>query len=88
MKKENLFGLLAALVGLLGLTYLLAGDSHFPIDQWPYQALQGLVFSFVWGFGVSEIIGYAYSVMLILGVCIICFALGHKIARSLSSMSK
>lgn len=33
MKKENLFGLLAALVGLLGLTYLLAGDSHFPINQ-------------------------------------------------------
>lgn len=88
MKKENLIGLVTALVSLLALIYLLAGDSHFPIIQWPYQALQGLVFSFVWGFGVSASVGYAYSILLTLGVCIIFFAIGHKLTRILTSSRK
>lgn len=81
MKKETLSGLVASLIGLFGLIYLLAGDSHFSVVQWPYQALQGLVFSLVWGFGVAESVGYAYAILLTVAVCIICFAIGHKLAR-------
>lgn len=85
MKKETLSGLVLSLLGLLGLIYLLAGDSHFPLIEWPYQALQGLVFSLVWGFGVSPAIGYSYAILLVVALCVICFALGHKLARSLAA---
>lgn len=81
MSRENFTGLLFVLISLADMTYLLAGDSHFPLLQWPYQAFQGLVFSLVWGFGVSTTVGYVYSVLITVTIAVISFAIGHKLAR-------
>ncbi|WP_047047000.1 hypothetical protein [Vibrio mexicanus] len=74
-------GLMAALLSLLALSYLMSSDSHFPIYQWPYQAFQGIVFSLVWGFGVSTTIGYLYALFIVVCVAVLAFACGHKIYR-------
>lgn len=83
MSRETFIGLLFVLLSLTGMTYLLAGDSHFPLLQWPYQAFQGLVFSLVWGFGVSTTVGYVYGVLITVTVAVISFALGHKLSRTI-----
>ncbi|WP_430619702.1 hypothetical protein, partial [Vibrio cholerae] len=49
--------------------------------EWPYEAYQGLVFSFVWGFGVSAMVGYLLSILVFIGVAEVCFAVCHKISR-------
>ncbi|HAS8304312.1 TPA: hypothetical protein I7792_21355 [Vibrio vulnificus] len=56
--------------------------SHFPLLVWPYEAFQGLVFSFVWGFGVSTTVGYLFSIIVTVTVAVVSFALGHKLSRS------
>jgi len=85
MNKNVLCGILAALLGLTGLIFLLASDSHFAISQWPYEAFQGLVFSFVWGFGVSTIVAQVYSGLVVITVAVVAFAIGHKLSRFLAS---
>lgn len=84
MNKQTILGLLTVALALLGLTFLLTSDSHFPLSQWPYEAFQGLVFSLVWGFGVSTAVGYTYSVLIVLSICVVSFAIGHKLARIFS----
>ncbi|MFM2590295.1 hypothetical protein [Vibrio sp. TBV020] len=84
MNKNVWVGILTALLGLVGLIFLMAAESHFPIVQWPYQAFQGLVFSFVWGFGVSAVVGHIYASFVVITVAIVSFAIGHKIARIFS----
>ncbi|WP_159652514.1 hypothetical protein [Vibrio atypicus] len=81
MNKATAWGSATTLLTLIALIYLLAGDSHFPFWQWPYEALQGLVFSFVWGFGISEILGFAFSIGVFITVAIVSFAIGHKLGR-------
>ncbi|KOO16758.1 hypothetical protein AKJ18_01425 [Vibrio xuii] len=85
MNKNVLFGILASLLGLTGLIFLLASDSHFAISQWPYEAFQGLVFSFVWGFGVSTIVAQVYSCLVVITVAVVSFAIGHKLSRLLAN---
>ncbi|OCH38332.1 hypothetical protein [Aliivibrio fischeri] len=80
MKRATLFGLLASLLGLVGVIWLLAGGSHFPVYQWPYEALQGLVFSVVWGFGLSVLMGYVVSLLIVFVVLIACFSIGSKLS--------
>ncbi|WP_394125725.1 hypothetical protein [Vibrio hepatarius] len=87
MNKHNIFGSFTSLLGLFGLVMLLVSDSHFPILQWPYEAFQGLVFSFVWGFGVSTLVGHLYAVLVIVTVMVVCFAIGHKLSRLLTRNS-
>ncbi|WP_347369152.1 hypothetical protein, partial [Vibrio vulnificus] len=53
----------------------------FPLLVWPYEAFQGLVFSFVWGFGVSATVGYLFSIIVTVTVAVVSFALGHKLSR-------
>ncbi|NOH80511.1 hypothetical protein F0231_12245 [Vibrio sp. RE86] len=84
MNRHSIVGTCTALLGILGLIFLLSGDSHFPIHQWPYEAYQGLVFSFVWGFGISPTIGHLYSVFVIVTVTVLSFAIGHKLSRIFS----
>ncbi|EEX92641.1 hypothetical protein VIOR3934_04619 [Vibrio orientalis CIP 102891 = ATCC 33934] len=81
MNKHIYFGSFTSLLGLLGLIILLTSDSHFPIAQWPYEAFQGLVFSFVWGFGVSTLVGHIYTIFVIVTVLVVSFAIGHKLSR-------
>ncbi|MUK25852.1 hypothetical protein [Aliivibrio fischeri] len=80
MKRATLFGLLASLLGLVGVIWLLAGGSHFPVYEWPYEAFQGVVFSVVWGFGLSVVMGYVVSLLIISVVLIACFSIGSKLS--------
>lgn len=80
MKKATLLGLLSSCLGLIGIILLLAGGSHFPVYQWPYEALQGLVFFVVWGFGFPIIIGYVVALLIIAIVLMACFYLGKKLS--------
>ena len=81
MIRHNLIGFLSSLFALVGLIFVMMDGSHFPLLQWPYEAFQGLVFSFVWGFGVSITIGYFFSIMVAVTVLVVSFALGHKLSR-------
>ncbi len=65
-----MFGIVASLLGLSALIFTLMDGSHFPVIQWPYEAYQGLVFSFVWGFGVSATVGYLLSILVFIGVAV------------------
>lgn len=81
MNRANLVGLLFTFASLAGAIFLLAADSHFTVIQWPYEAFQGLVFSIVWGFGVSATIGYVYAILITLTIAIVSYAIGHKVGR-------
>ncbi|EOX4256199.1 hypothetical protein ACPF43_003616 [Vibrio cholerae] len=83
MNRSRMFGVVASLLGLSALIFTLMDGSHFLVIQWPYEAYQGLVFSFVWGFGVSAMVGYLLSILVFIGVAVVCFAAGHKISRSM-----
>ncbi|EGR1045565.1 MULTISPECIES: hypothetical protein [Vibrio] len=83
MNRSTMFGIMASLLGLAALIFTVMDGSHFPVIQWPYEAYQGLVFSFVWGFGVSATVGYLLSILVFIGVAVVCFAVGHKISRSM-----
>ncbi|MEK0272633.1 hypothetical protein WM008_23785 [Vibrio vulnificus] len=63
------------------LVFVIMDGSHFPLLVWPYEAFQGLVFSFVWGFGVSATVGYLFSIIVTVTVAVVNFALGHKLSR-------
>ncbi|MVB16769.1 hypothetical protein D6V29_18725, partial [Vibrio cholerae] len=80
MNRSSMFGIVASLLGLAALIFTVIAGSHFPVIQWPYEAYQGLVFSFVWGFGVSATVGYLLSILVFIGVAVVCFAVGHKIS--------
>ena len=84
MSKANLTGVIFAVLSLIGFTYFMVAGTHFPIQQWPIEAYQGLVFSIVWGMGVSPTIGYVYAALIVLTLVIVNFAIGHKLARLLS----
>lgn len=81
MIRHNIIGFLSSLFVLSTLIFFMMDGSHFPLLQWPYEAFQGLVFSFVWGFGVSITIGYFFSIMVVVTVAVVSFALGHKLSR-------
>jgi len=83
MNKQTLCSFGAALLGILGLIYLVI-DSSFPVSQWPIQAFNDIVFSIVMGFGVSKYVGYAYAGMLFIGVAVIAYAIGFKLSASLA----
>ncbi|WP_423229435.1 hypothetical protein, partial [Vibrio vulnificus] len=68
-------------VSLSTLVFVIMDGSHFPLLVWPYEAFQGLVFSFVWGFGVSATVGYLFSIIVTVTVAVVNFALGHKLSR-------
>ncbi|ADV86442.1 hypothetical protein VVMO6_01420 [Vibrio vulnificus MO6-24/O] len=40
-----------------------------------------MVFSFVWGFGVSTTVGYFFSIIVAVTVAVVSFAVGHKLSR-------
>ncbi|RTZ16593.1 hypothetical protein EJ063_07290 [Vibrio aquaticus] len=81
MNRHSFSGLITSLACLMACIYLLASDTHFPVIQWPYEAFQGLVFSLVWGFGVSATVGYVYATLITVTLVTISFAIGHKISR-------
>ncbi len=58
MNRHNIIGFLSSVLSLSTLVFVIMDGSHFPLLVWPYEAFQGLVFSFVWGFGVSATVGY------------------------------
>ncbi|MBW3695028.1 hypothetical protein EK599_04955 [Vibrio sp. T187] len=88
MNRTNLCSLIAALLGTIGLIYLVVGGSSFPIDQWPTQAFQDIVFSLVMGFGVSKYIAYAYATMIFVTVFTVSYALGHKFSQWLPAQEQ
>ncbi|MGR2898121.1 hypothetical protein [Vibrio vulnificus] len=79
MNRHNIIGFLSLVLSLSTLVFVIMDGSHFPLLVWPYEAFQGLVFSFVWGFGVSATVGYFFSI--IVTVAVISFAVGHKLSR-------
>ncbi|NIY85188.1 hypothetical protein [Vibrio hepatarius] len=81
MIRHNLIGFLLSFFVLITLIFVMMDGTHFPLLQWPYEAFQGLVFSFVWGFGVSTTIGYFFSILVVATVLVVSFALGHKLSR-------
>lgn len=88
MNKARVIGSLTSLLALLGLIYLLASDSQAPVIQWPYEAYQGLVFTLGWGFGVPESISYLVAAVLVMAVLIVCYLIGHKLARCVFACTK
>ncbi|HDY7489437.1 TPA: hypothetical protein RQK89_004774 [Vibrio vulnificus] len=82
MNRHNIIGLLLSVLSLSTLVFVIMDGSHFPLLAWPYEAFQGLVFSFVWGFGVSATVGYLFSIIVTVTVAVVSFALGHKLSRS------
>ncbi|EOV9337036.1 hypothetical protein ACN5W2_004185 [Vibrio vulnificus] len=82
MNRHNIIGLLLSVLSLSTLVFVIMDGSHFPLLAWPYEAFQGLVFSFVWGFGVSATVGYFFSIIVTVTVAVVSFALGHKLSRS------
>ncbi|EGQ9279728.1 TPA: hypothetical protein I7759_22070 [Vibrio vulnificus] len=82
MNRHNIIGLLSSVLSLSTLVFVIMDGSHFPLLVWPYEAFQGLVFSFVWGFGVSTTVGYLFSIIVTVTVAVVSFALGHKLSRS------
>lgn len=85
MTKARVSGVLVAVIGLLGLIYFLVSGANFPLTQWPYEAFQSLVFSIVLGFHASTSIAYIVSGMVVVTVLVVCFAVGHKLARCIWS---
>ncbi len=83
MNKATIAGFLAALLGLMALIYWLASGSHFPVIQWPYEAFQGLAFTFGWVFGLSVSMSYLFAILVVITVLASCFWAGHKFARLL-----
>lgn len=84
-KGATACGVVSALLALAGVSYVLISDANFVLYEWPYQAYQSLVFSIVWGFGVSTHIGYAYSALVLVSIAVIAFAIGHKLYRLVAS---
>ncbi|EGR2724591.1 hypothetical protein DUG83_24630 [Vibrio parahaemolyticus] len=82
MNRHNIIGFLSSVLSLSTLVFVIMDGSHFPLLAWPYEAFQGLVFSFVWGFGVSATVGYLFSIIVTVTVALVSFALGHKLSRS------
>ncbi|HAS8570394.1 TPA: hypothetical protein I7778_22195, partial [Vibrio vulnificus] len=82
MNRHNIIGFLSSVLSLSTLVFVIMDGSHFPLLVWPYEAFQGLVFSFVWGFGVSATVGYLFSIIVTATVAVVSFALGHKLSRS------
>ncbi|EGQ9939822.1 hypothetical protein D8T27_23890 [Vibrio vulnificus] len=81
MNRHNIIGFLSSVLSLSTLVFVIMDGSHFPLLVWPYEAFQGLVFSFVWGFGVSATVGYLFSIIVTVTVAVVSFALGHKLSR-------
>ncbi|EPA9953687.1 hypothetical protein [Vibrio cholerae] len=71
MNRSSIFGIVASILGLAALIFTVMDGSHFPVIEWPYEAYQGLVFSFVWGFGVSATVGYLLSILVFIGVAVV-----------------
>ncbi len=82
MNRHNIIGFLSSVLSVSTLVFVIMDGSHFPLLVWPYEAFQGLVFSFVWGFGVSATVGYLFSIIVTVTVAVVSFALGHKLSRS------
>ncbi|EGR1837122.1 hypothetical protein D3Z74_18285 [Vibrio cholerae] len=82
MNRHNIIGFLSSVLSLSTLVFVIMDGSHFPLLVWPYEAFQGLAFSFVWGFGVSATVGYLFSIIVTVTVAVVSFALGHKLSRS------
>ncbi|KMV31428.1 hypothetical protein L4D00_12825 [Photobacterium swingsii] len=83
MNKQLTSGILGGLIPVLGLILLLAGGSHFPVIEWPFEAYQGLVFSLVWGLGISQYLAYFISAMLFITLFAVGYAVGCKLYRQL-----
>ena len=81
MNKSTVVGFLTSFLALAGLIAALSHGSHFPIYQWPYEALQGIVFSFAFGLGFSVPLSYTVTLFLISLLLITFFMLGVKLAR-------
>ena len=79
MKKAKISGVLTALLGLGFLIFLLVKGANFPASQWPYEAFQGLLFSFSWVFGFSENTSYLITAIFVISMAALCFFLGYKI---------
>ncbi|KLV07154.1 hypothetical protein ABT56_06290 [Photobacterium aquae] len=80
MGKFNRFGLLLALVGLIGFIALLAGGTQFPVVRWPIEALSGLAFSFAWGLGVPVWLAYTMALVCFAAVAMACYWIGKKLS--------
>ncbi|MEF1227381.1 hypothetical protein QTO05_11520 [Vibrio fortis] len=87
MKTRVCVGLLVAISLVSALIFLLAGDSHFPVTQWPKEAYLGLVFSVVWGGGVMASVAYVFSAMVFVTVAVVGYAIGYKIGSCLPTSS-
>ncbi|NOH98823.1 hypothetical protein [Vibrio sp. 99-70-13A1] len=80
MNFKVIFGIVSVLCGLFGASYLIVGGSHFPMSQWPQEAFQGLIFTIVWGFGVSKFVASAFSLLVFFTVGVVSYAIGFKLA--------
>ncbi|MFA0442817.1 hypothetical protein BCU70_21800 [Vibrio sp. 10N.286.49.C2] len=84
MNRHNIVGVLFALIALFLSVFFIVEGSQFSFYQWIPEAFHGLVFSFVWGFGVSTFVGYAYAAMTFVTIAVVSFAYGHKVSRLFS----
>ena len=61
--------------------YVLVAGANLAVIQLPYEAFQGLVFLFVWGFGFPVVLSYAVSGLCVVAVLLFGFAAGYKLWR-------
>ncbi|MBF7053098.1 hypothetical protein IOC61_07150 [Halomonas sp. KAO] len=81
MNQRTAIGLLTAVTGVALLVVVLNHGTHLPAYRWPWEAFQGLVFSFAWGLGVSPVLAYLLAALTFATVFIICFIPGYQVAR-------
>ena len=83
MRKDVVIGLFCMVFSLLGVIFVLAGDSQTPVSHWPLEAFEGLVFSLAWGLGLSDLNAIVLSLMLINLFAFIAFVVGRQLSRKL-----
>ncbi|MGD8111597.1 hypothetical protein ACQEXU_14295 [Vibrio sp. TRT 21S02] len=81
MNKSRVLGVLVALTSVVGLIFLLSAGSPLPVIQWPTEALNGLAFSFAWGFGLSKYLAYSVSVLFFIVIAVAGYFVGTKLAK-------
>jgi len=81
MNKATIAGVLTAILALGGLIYVFADGAHFPLYQWPYEALQGLAFFLAFALGVPKKLAHILAVFIALAVLAIGFWVGRTLWR-------
>ena len=84
MSTARLFGIVAAILGLIGLVALFTAGIPTPLFERPFEAFQGLAFTFGWMTGAPAWLAYLLSTLVFAIIAWVCYKLGSAIGRLLS----